>query len=364
MQPEMIQKIRSACPDLLEWDSLQVRTIKDPGAPLSVVSTLGVIHAGVEEGSAIYRLRADGKSFILKQHFDAEVFRREVANITFINRAGRFGPEIHYAGDETGLILMEDLGDESLAYVWKNRMMEQYVQWVYEAIELVVSVQGFYQSDRGLLRELYGGAVPERGLHLPLPDGLPEAVGGIMEVSRNRRLEAVERDLLRTAERDVKRDVQRFSEQHKDFILDITPWHVIRKDGRIRVIDLTAPPVGSVLFQFDDAIWHLPQRRDILRSYLEARDRFGLPHVDNEKFLRLKDRLTLLGNIDWIQRYCRDILAGEHWMTDMEGNPLSDYAESERGNLRGIRLALEPYDDFAPILELLDKYFSLPLAEG
>ncbi len=58
MQPEIGQKIRSVCPDLLDWENLEVQTIKDPSAPLSVVSSLGVIHAGVEEGSAIHRLRA------------------------------------------------------------------------------------------------------------------------------------------------------------------------------------------------------------------------------------------------------------------------------------------------------------------
>ena len=362
MQPEIGQKIRSVCPDLLDWDDLEVQTVKDPGAPLSVVSSLGVIHAGVEEGSAVYRLRAGGRSLILKRHSDPVVLRREVANITFVNHAGRFAPEIHYADDATGAILMEDLGDESLAFLWNNQMMDEYVEWLYESVGIVVSVHSFYHREPGRLDALYGGPVPEREPCVPLPDGLVQSLDQILDVSRGCHLEARDRRFLQSAERKIRADVRRFDKEHNDFILDITPWHLIRKEGRIRVIDLTAPPIGSMLFHFEPAIWHLEQRREILESYLDRRAEEGLPMPDRNEFLYLEDALHALECVDWIGRYCRDILGGEQVLRGLDGGKLDDYAGDEAENLEAARRALECHEELSEVLDVLDKYFGLPLA--
>lgn len=363
MQLQIIQKIRSACPDLLDWDSLQVETVKDPSTPLSVVSSLGVIHAGVEQDSAIYRLRSGEKSFVLKQYFDPETLHREAANIAFVNRAGRFAPELYHCDPETGVILMEDLGDESLAYLWKNQMMDEYVEWVYEAVDLVVCVQRLYQEDPGLLRELYGGPVPQRGPYLPLPDGLPGTLDEILKVSRGDRLETRDRDLLRSSEQKIRADVQRFDKGHRDFILDITPWHVIRKEGRLRVIDLPAPPIGSMLYHFEPAIWHLEERREVLEFYLDRRAEEGLPVPDRDGFLYLEDALHALECVDWIGRYCRDILGGEQALRGLDGGKMDDYAGSEAENLLALRRALECHEGLSDVLRILDKCFGLPLVE-
>ena len=77
MEPELIRTVSAAQPDLLAWDRLSVRVIKDPARPLSVVSDLGVPHGGLEKDSAVYRLSDGAASFIVKRHLDPVMFRRE-----------------------------------------------------------------------------------------------------------------------------------------------------------------------------------------------------------------------------------------------------------------------------------------------
>ena len=78
----------------------------------------------------------------------------------------------------------------------------------------------------------------------------------------------------------------------------------------------------------------------------------------------MADGLVLLGNVEWIRNYCRDIIEGEHGMTDLSGNRLTDYKGSEDSNLQGIYRALEPYEEFKETVEVLQGYFSLPLKLG
>ena len=131
-------RIKAQQSDLLDWDRLTVKVVKDPERPLSVVSDLGVPHAGMERDSSVHRLSDGAVSFIVKRHRDPVTFRREAANITFVNEAGGFAPELHWADPETGILLMEDLGDRSLAWVWKRGDMAEYERWVYEAVDSVL----------------------------------------------------------------------------------------------------------------------------------------------------------------------------------------------------------------------------------
>ena len=364
MIDDLVEKVRADRPDLLDWDKVSVKVIKDPQKPLSVVSELGVVHAGLDKDSAIWRLRDARHSFILKWHFDAMAFRRETANIAFVNQAGQFAPQIHYSDPADGTMLMEDLGDHSLAYVWNSGLMDDYVEWVYEAVALVLAVQGFYRTEHALLRGLYEGLDMELQINLPLAQGLTQTLNEVLQLSRGCRLEARDQARLRTAEEKVNRGIQRHSEEHKDFVLDLASHHIIRKDGRIRVIDLTAPAIGSVLFQFSNIIWHLDERREILRFYLKERDKLGPPYLDHDEFLRMADGLLLLVSVEWIRNYCREIIEGEHSLTDLEGSLLTDYEGPEASNLQAIYRALEPYEEFKETVEVLQGYFSLPLKLG
>ena len=119
-----------------------------------------------------------------------------------------------------------------------------------------------------------------------------------------------------------------------------------------------------MLFQFSNVIWHLDEGREILRFYLQERDKLGPPCLDHDEFLRMADGLVLLGNVEWIRNYCRDIIEGEHGMTDLSGNRLTDYKGSEDSNLQGIYRALKPHEEFRETVEILQCYFSLPLKFG
>ena len=156
MDARLAASVRSRNPDLLDWSGVTTRTLKDPKRPLSVVSDLGVLHAGLEEGSAVYRLSDGARSVIVKQHYDTSAFRREVANTAFVNMVGPIAPEVVDADEQTGAIVMEDLGDRSLAYLWKNERWEEYRSWVYETVEIVVRVQAYFQRDGERLQALYG----------------------------------------------------------------------------------------------------------------------------------------------------------------------------------------------------------------
>ena len=362
MQPGTIQKLRSACPDLLDWDGVEVQTIKDPRAPMSIVSDQGVAYGGIEPDSAVHRLTAGGRSVILKQHFAAEPFRRETANIAFVNHAGGFAPELHHVDAEAGLVLMEDVGGDSMAVLWANGMMDEYTRWAYEAVDVVVAVQLFHRDHAELLEELYGGPAPERGPVVSLPEGLPAALDAILEMSRGSRLSEADHDALRQWEDAVTVRVRRFSERHRTFSQeDLNAWHVIRKDGRIRVIDLTGAPIGPLLFHLENAVWHLEDRRQILHYYLDRRETSDLPGVDRDEFMFLEDAMHALSCLDWAGRYCRAILGDELAFRGMDGSRVNDYAGSEADQLAAIRRGLAPHDGHAVVLEIVDRYFALPL---
>lgn len=359
--PQMlIRKIRAARPELLDWESVVVRTLKDPHRPLSIVSDLGVIHAGMEEQSAVHRITNGAGSYVIKQHFDPSAYAREAANIAFINSLRPIAPELLYSDDEAGVILMEDLGDRSLAHLAINNRMTEYERWVRRAFSLVALIQSHFRQHEQELRRLYGGRSPESGAYLPLPDGLPCAIAEILRISRGTELTLDDRELLEKTDAPLRARMQQFSYKHRSFTVDLTPWHIIEKDGKIRFLDFTRPPIGSLLLQFN-VIWRLDNRRDIVRFYLEERARLELPHMDTEEFLRLQDGVQFLECIEWIRHYCKDILEGRHFLASWDGSKLDDYEGSEKPNLDAALEAISPHADFGKVASLLRRYFRKPI---
>jgi len=359
--PQMlIKKIRAVRPELLDWGSVVVRTLKDPRRPLSIVSDLGVIHAGMEEQSAVHRITNGAGSYVIKQHFDSSAYARETANIAFINALRPIAPEILYSDEDTGIILMEDLGDRSLAHLAINNRMQEYERWVRRAFSLVALIQSHFRRHEQELRRLYGNRSPESGPYLPLPDGLADALAEILRTSRGIELESDDRQLLEKTDAALRARMEQFSNRHRSFTVDLTPWHIIEKDGEIRFLDFTRPPIGSLLLQFN-VIWRLENRRDIVRFYLEERARLGLPHVNTEEFLRLQDAVQFLECIEWIRHYCKDILEGRHFLASWDGSKLNDYEGSEKPNLDAALEAVSPHKDFDAVAGLLRRYFRKPI---
>ena len=363
MDHRIVERLRAAQPRLLAWDDLVVRTLKDPQRPLSAVSDLGVPHGGMEKDSAVYRISDGQRSFIVKRHFDPTTFRREVANITFVNEAGRFAPEIVWSDGETGTILMEDLGDRSLAWLWKAGRMDDYETWVYEVVEATLQVQAHFHQHGRRLRALYGGLSFESPPSVGSPGELVANLSEALWISRGTRLEEKDRKALLRAAAAMSGRVERFNADHREFVLGLTPWHVFEKEGRIRVIDLTFPPVGSILRQFENMTWHLQTRRNVWRFYLSGRDSLGLPPADHEEFRLLTDWLHVLGCILWIRIYARDILEGEQTLVDLRGQKLTDYRANESANLNAIHRAIGPHAALAVIGEVLERHFARPLLE-
>jgi hypothetical protein len=359
--PQMlIRKIRAARPELLDWGSVVVRTLKDPRRPLSIVSDLGVIHAGMEKESAVRRICDSADSYVIKQHFDPSAYARETANIAFINSLRPIAPEILYSDDEAGVILMEDLGDRSLAHLAINNRMAEYERWVRRAFSLVALIQSHFRQHEQNLRRLYGGRSPESGPYLPLPDGLPCAIAEILRISRGTELTLDDRQLLEDLDAKLREGLEQYGRDHSSFTVDLTPWHIIDKDGEIRFLDFTRPPVSSLLLQFN-VIWRLENRRDIVRFYLAERAGLGLPHVNTEEFLRLQDRVQFLECIEWIRHYCRDILEERHFLASWDGSELNDYEGSEKPDLDAALEAVSPYKDFDAVAGLLRRYFRKPI---
>jgi hypothetical protein len=153
----LIERIQRHLPRLLAWDQASVKVLKDPGRPLSVVSELGVPHGGLEKDSAVCRIADGERAFIVKRHLDAVRFRCEVANLAFVGEAGGFAPSVVWADDDSGTIVMEDLGDHSLAWVWKSGDMAEYQRWVREAVEIVLAVHAHFHRHEERLRALCRG---------------------------------------------------------------------------------------------------------------------------------------------------------------------------------------------------------------
>lgn len=361
MEPAVIELIRRHQPSLLAWDDLSVSVLKDPRRPLSVVSQLGVPHGGLEKDSALYRIADGEQSFIVKRHLDAARFRCEVANFAFVGEAGGFAPAVVWTDDESGAIVMEDLGDHSLAWVWKSGDMAQYQRWVHEAVEVVLSVQAHFHRHEQRVRALYGDQSPESAPKLYPPEETLAQLDEILRVSRGAALPDRDRAALMDAVRPMNARLERFGREHRTFSLGLTPWHILRKEGRLRVIDLTFQPIGPVLGELGDLTWHLESRREIVGFYLDGRVRLGLPPLDRDEFLRLSDWLTVLGCLLWIRIYCRDILEGEQALVDLGGARLTDYAANEGANLAAIRRALAPYPDLSLVSGVLERAFRLPL---
>lgn len=360
---KLIQNVRANMPDLLAWDRAKVVVIKDPAAPLRQLSDLGVIHAGVEKDSQVYRVSDETSSFIVKQHFNPTVFRTEVANITFLNRSGPVAAELFFTDEDTGTIVMEDLGDRSLAYLWHEGRMAEYVNWAYRAASILAAVQADFEGNRTELATLYGTAAMERSQRSVLPGGLSDTLSEVVRISRAVELAGSDRANLEEVERQLRARINTFNARHKSFLLDLTFFHAVEKDGAIRVLDLTAPAVGGPVGQFN-FVWRLQQRREIIRSYLAERQRLGAAKIDPRQFLWLEDAVQLLECIEWISSYCKEILQNEHSFTNLDGTRLEDYAGSERANLEAIYRALEPHDDLCKLIDLLERYFRVPLVGG
>ena len=359
-----IEGLRALSPKLLDWDRVCVRVIKDPAKPLSTVSDLGVPHTGMERDSSVCRISDGAGGFIVKRHTDPVMFRREVANLTFVNEAGQFAPEHVCCDGETGTIVMEDLGDRSLAYVWKEGRMDEYERWVYRTVDLVLAVQSHFNRDGPRLRALYRDLCPESPIRsFPVHEPV-EQLEESLRLSRGITFADADRDALLSVFTQMNGRLERFHAAHRDFCLGLSPWHIIEKEGRIRVIDLTFAPIGPVLDQFGNLTWHLENARGVSRRYLAGRDTLGLPRVDHDEFLLLEAWQCVLGCILWIRIYCKEILEDEQSLVDLTGQRLTDYAGNESANLEAIRRALEPHSELSAFAEILRRYFSAPLREN
>jgi len=360
MEP-LIENVRAHDPRLLDWDRLVVRTIKDPARPLSVVSELGAAYGGLERDSSVWRIGDGERSFIVKHHADATILRREAANITFVSEAGGFAPELHWADAKTGVLLMEDLGDRSLAWVWHRGDMAEYERWVHEIVEVTLQVQAHFHGHKDRLRALYGDLSPDSPPRTFPPEETVTQLDEALRISRGAGLADADRNALRGIAEPMSRRLEAFGRRHRTFCLGLAPQHILRKDGRLRVIDLTFPPVGSVLGQLGNLTWHLDGERDVHRRYLTGRERLGLPPLDSEEFLLLTDWLGFLGCVLWIRIYCRDVLEGEQALVDLRGDRLRDYEGSERANVQAIARALAPYPQLAAVVDILNRGFGRPL---
>ncbi len=364
MKQELIDKIRADNPRLLDWDNLSIKTLKDPEKPLSQVSKSGVIYGGLEKGSAVYRISDSANSFIIKHHYDRDSFRREVNNISFVNRIDSIAPRIAYSEDENGLIVMEDLGERSLAYLWKHNQMREYTQWCYETAEVLAMIQSYFHKNKSVLESIYGGkSLPRWQKGVPPSEGLVSTTDEILRISRGISLKRKDREDLEEVELDLKERIDKFNALNQDFIIEVDFLHVLKKSGKIRFIDFTNPPLGSIVFQFNIA-WHLPERANIVRHYLKRRDELASPSIDHDEFLYLQDGFQLLEGIDWIRTYCREAIEGEHFLTDFEGKRITNYEESETNNLQAMRLALSSHPRLRSVMEMLDGYFSKQLIPG
>ena len=356
MNDQVIHRLKDAVPGLLDWGRATVKTIKDPTRPLAEVSELGVVHGGLERDSAVFRISDGASSIIVKQHFDPAVFRREVANITFVSRANGSGPEISWCDESSGLIVMEDLGDRSLAWLWQEQRMGEYAEWTRRAVRLVAEIQALANRDVEPLSKLHGGVALDRADRLPLPEGLSVTLGHVLHVSRGINLDAHDVATLDQVDAALRGAMADFNAERRGFVMCLTPWHVVEKDGAIRFLDFTEPPICGLLGQFNVA-WHLFERRDILLSYLTERERLDLPPIDVEEFLRLEDGHLLLESVDWPERYCRDILEGEHTFTNLDGSRPDDYAGAEAGQLEVIRGTAAAHRELSCIAEIIDQHF-------
>ena len=360
MEPRIFNTIRAKAPAIMDWDAVTVKLIKDPGKPLTQVSELGVVHAGLEPASAVYRLTDEKTQFILKLHLDPDTFRREVANITFVNSFDRVAPELHCCDDGTRAILMEDLGDRNLAHLWHRNHMDEYSAWCRRAFTILADIQAYCEDHEGLLLEAYGESIPQRALSLPLPRGIATTLNEVLSVSRGVGLAEVDESFLGRIDGLLRMRMSQFEARHRGFLLDLTPWHVLEKDGRIRVLDLTAPPLGGLLSQFN-VLWHLPTRREIITLYLTRREERGMRNIDHDEFHWLQDGLQLLECIQWMRNYCRQILEREHSFTNLDGSRPNDYQRSENAQLAAIREALDPHADLSPVTQILERYFRKPV---
>ena len=360
MTPQ-IEHVRERQPDLLAWERLRVKVIKDPARPLSAVSELGTAHGGLERDSSVWRIGDGARAFIVKHHAEATRFRCEAANLTFVNEAGGFGPELVWADADSGILLLEDLGDQSLAWVWQRGDMAEYERWVGEIVEVTLQVQAHFLHHEDRLRALYGDLSPDSPPRTFPPEETVTQLDEALRISRGAGLADADRNALRRIAGPMSRRLEAFGRRHRTFCLGLGPQHVIRKGGRLRVIDLTFPPVGSVLGQLGNLTWHLDGERDVHRRYLTGRERLGLPPLDREEFLLLTDWLGFLSCVLWIRIYCRDILEGEQALVDLGGARLRDYASSERANVQAIERALAPYRELSVVLDALNRNFGRPL---
>lgn len=360
MRAPQIARLREDQPDLLAWERLRVKVIKDRAQALSTVSELGTAHGGLERDSSVWRIGDGARAFIVKHHAEAAFFHREAANITFVNEAGGFGPELVWADPSSGILLMEDLGDRSLAWVWQQGDMAQYERWTAEVVDVVLAVEAHFDRHEERLRALYGDLNPDSPPRTFPPEETVTQLDEALRISRGAGLSDADRNALRRIAEPMSRRLEAFCRRHRTFCLGLGPQHVIRKDGRLRVIDLTFPPVGSVLGQLGNLTWHLDDERDIHRRYLTGRVRLRLPPLDHEEFLLLTDWLGFLRCVLWIRIYCRDILEGEQALVDLAGRRLTDYEANETANLKALYRALAPYPQLSAVVDILNRGFGRP----
>ena len=364
MKQELINKIRTDNHGILDWDNLSIKTLKDPEKPLSQISKSGIIYGGLEKGSAVYRMSDTANSLIIKHHYDRDSFRREVNNISFVNGIDLIAPRIVYSEDENGLIAMEDLGERSLAYLWKHNQMREYTQWCYETVEVLAMIQSYFHKNKSVLESIYGGkSIPRWQKGVPPFGGLVNTTDEILRISRGISLKEKDREDVKEVELDLKERIEKFNTLHEDFVTEVDFLHVFKKNGKIRFLDFTNPPLGSIVFQFN-IVWHLPERANIVGHYLKRRDELASPSIDHDEFLYLQDGIQLLEGIDWIRTYCREAIEGQHFLTDFEGKRITNYEESEARNLQAMRLALSPHTHLRSVMEMLDGYFSKQLIPG
>lgn len=316
------------------------------------------------QGDASYRiyyraLLTDGRSYIvMKMPAGRASASEEITNLkekpvepTFID-VGRFlksrdlpVPEILDYDSDAGLIILEDLGDETLEKRVARSPETEIIRWYRKAIDLLIEFQR-----RGM--EPAGGCIAHRRSFdaTLLNWEFDHFVEYGIEARNGTKVPEADREAIRHETSAITEALIRAPQTltHRDF----QSRNLMIMGENLHLLDFQDALLGPLPYDLvallRDSYVSLPWRRvvELITYYLQARGPKAAPKIDTAPFLKIFDQMT-------IQRKLKD--AGRFVYIDrVKGNP--GFLESIPNSLAYAREAFERQRGLHPLFNRLKKY--------
>jgi hypothetical protein len=327
-------------------DVLSVESLKAGGGRLG----------GVDPASEVFRVGLAGSSTVVVKTFvDSDEWHSELANLTYLGEiAPEHAPKVLSAPES--VLVLEDLGTESLAAACRKSAAESQEGWLLWADALAV-IHARSAGGRPRLEALHRPDVDLVGKSLSA-DEMIQILKTIADQTRRQPIPADDLRELSACLRELEKRVEELRASEAAFgFHDPNTANVMLRDGRAYFIDIGGPPLGVVCRALGE-VWRAPDKASVIDRYRQSYQALGgllpLRSLGEEGSL-----FSITVCIVWLSWHLE--AAPDGGIPDIDGVKRG-YAVAERRNLEEIRERTDGISWLAPLRQAVVRLMNQPMA--